>query len=241
MSLCRQRELGGWKSLLFVVVIVHLSVLLQELGVGPFLLRAPGSGPAEDAHLSRVGIDHNVRLNHRGEAQVPERRTRSIDELVRPLRPHGQRHVVTLRDPDLLPLLLADAQRARAFQHVDGFLVGEVVVARERRAPRRHLVVAAPHPLAAGGRAELLAAVAELLPVGLLAPPEITFAYDVAGTICHTCAPLGRCSRAQSPRLWRAGQGQSTRAGPAPYSLECVEGEFSEVPGLEGQDSTKEP
>jgi hypothetical protein len=72
-------------------------------------------------------------------------------------------------------------------------------VARERRAPRRHLVEAAPQLLAAGGRAELLAAVAELISVGLLALPEIAFACDVAGTIFYEFAPLGRCSRAQSP------------------------------------------
>ncbi len=39
--------------------------------------------------LPRVGVDHHVWLRHRGEAQVPERHARAVEELVRPVRPQG--------------------------------------------------------------------------------------------------------------------------------------------------------
>jgi hypothetical protein len=52
-----------------------------------------------------------------------------------------------------------------ALQNVDGLFVGEVVMVRPSPAPRRHLLEAAPQLLPAGGRAELLAPVAEVLPM----------------------------------------------------------------------------
>ena len=57
--------------LLLAVVVAHLGVPPQEPAEGPLLLRSPWSGPAEDADLPRVGVDHHVGFHHRGEAQVP--------------------------------------------------------------------------------------------------------------------------------------------------------------------------
>ena len=91
------------------------------------------------------------------------------------------------------------------------------------------LVEAASHPTSARARTELLAAVTEPLPVGVLGPFEIALADDV-WMVCHTFAPLGHCSGAQSPCSERAGQdARPNREDPMGYSPECVEGLFSEV------------
>ena len=53
-------------------------------------------------------------------------------------------------------------------------------------APRRHFVEAAPQLLAAGGRAELLAPVAEVLPMGVLVSLQVALA-DHARMVRYGC------------------------------------------------------
>src|SRR5918994_5248341 len=130
--------------LLFTLVVADLGLLSEELAEGSLLLGASGRGPAEDADLPGVGVDHHIRFDHRGEAEVPQHRPRVVDDLMSRLRSRGQRHVVTLRNSDLFP---TDPQGARALQHVDGLLVGEVVMVGPSPAPSRHLVEAAPQLL----------------------------------------------------------------------------------------------
>jgi hypothetical protein len=58
---------------------------------------------------------------------------------------------------------------------------------RPSSAPRLHLVEAASQLLAAGGRAELLALVADVLPMRVLVPLQVVLA-DHAPMDCYDCA-----------------------------------------------------
>src|ERR687898_301030 len=89
--------------LLFTLVVADLSFLSEELAEGSLLLGASGRSPAKDADLPRVGVDHHIRFDLRGEAEVSEHSPRVVDELVSCLRSRRQGHVVTLRNTDLFP------------------------------------------------------------------------------------------------------------------------------------------
>src|SRR5918995_1787630 len=89
--------------LLFTLIVADLSFLSEELAERSLLLWSTRRSPAKDADLPRVGVDHHIRFDHRGEAEVPEHSPRVVDELVSCLRSRRQRHVGTLRNTDLFP------------------------------------------------------------------------------------------------------------------------------------------
>jgi hypothetical protein len=57
--------------LFFALVVADLGLLSEELAEGSLLLRSSGRSPAKDAHLPSVGVDHYIRFDHRGVAEVP--------------------------------------------------------------------------------------------------------------------------------------------------------------------------
>jgi hypothetical protein len=65
-------------------IITDVGVVAEEFAQRPLFLGAAGRGPGEDADLSRVRVDHDVRRCHRREAEVAQRLVRGVDDLVRP-------------------------------------------------------------------------------------------------------------------------------------------------------------